>query len=386
MRTFDTLTRSELHCTVPRIRCDFLKRRSWTEWYFWTSLALYVVVCLGIYFVYVAPWISGDITTRIGADSDRYWDFVKAAHSSSGGPLISATGNFLGPVSIGLLLHNGFAVMCFNFFLFLVAMKIVESIPDVNLGKFGFLLLLNVELIPSITTLNKEILALFSSVLIAKYLYAKKPSKLFLFLVLMVAIFSRWEEAAILILFLILRFGFRRHPKTALIFLIAIITVAFPLALRALGLDLSAFDWLMEGANTILTLNKIQYAFGFPLVVIPKIMMLVAGVWISPSFYTANPGLVAGFTDPQQEIFQPLGCIALMIVFAYAIWTRRMFLRNSIAMFVAITLIVTAATPFIQPRYLYGVYIMLCIEVARPKHLYGTNESTFQRIRKMIAG
>lgn len=356
------------------------------EWYFWVTLFLYTAICICIYLLYVAPWMSGETATRIGADSDRYWDAVKDVHSSVGTPLVSATGNFLGPVSIGLLLHNGLAVLGFNVFLFLVSIKIAGSIPDVRLGRFGFLLLLNAELLPSIVTLNKEILALLSSVLIAKYLYTQKPTKLFLIAVLAVCFFSRWEEAAMLILFLILRFVFRQNSKTALIFIIACITVAFPLTLRFLGLDLSAFDWLTEGANTILLLNKVQYAFGFPLVVIPKILMLIAGSWISPAFYTANPGFINGFTDPQQEIFQPLGCIALMLLFTYSLWTRRMRLENPIAMFIAITLIVTAATPFIQPRYLYGTYVMLCIELSRPKQLYGVRISSFDRIRKLVFG
>jgi hypothetical protein len=334
----------------------------------------------------VAPWIAGDINIRIGADSDRYWDSVKDLRSGGSGPLITATTNFLGPVSVGLVLRNGVGVMVFNILLFLLTMKVASSIPDVDVGIFGFLLLLNFEIIPSLTTLNKEIFALFSSVLIAKYLYAKKPSALALLGVLLVAVFARWEEAAILILYLTLRYLFRGHPKTALVALIAFITIAFPLALRVLGLDLSFFDWLMQGAHTILVLNKIELAYGFPLVLIPKLVMVMASGWVSPSFYTANPGILDGFIDPQQEIFQPLGCLALMAVFAYAVWTQRMKLTSPIAMFVAITLIVTAATPFIQPRYLYGAYVMLCIELARPKHLYGVTESTFKRTQKLVVG
>jgi hypothetical protein len=347
---------------------------------------LYVAICAAVYFAYVAPWMAGDINIRIGADSDRYWDSVKEMRSAGSVPLLSATGNLLGPVSVGLLLHNGVAVMIFNLLLFLLALKVASSIPDVDVGIFGFLLLLNFELVPSLTTLNKEIFALLSSVLIAKYLYAKKPSALALLGLLIFTVFARFEEAAILVLFLILRSVFRKHPKTALIFLVAFLTIAFPLGLRLLGLDLSTFDWLMQDAHTILVLNKIEYAYGFPLVVIPKVVMLTAGVWISPSFYAANPGIVDGFMDPQQELFQPLGCIALIVVLAYAFWTKRMKLSSPIAMFVAVTVIATAATPFIQPRYLYGVYVMLCIELARPKDLYGVTESTFKRTHRFVVG
>jgi hypothetical protein len=356
------------------------------EWWFWASMLFYLAVCVVVYVAYVAPWMAGDVNIRIGADSDRYWDSIKQFRSGTSMPLLSATGNLLGPVSIGLLVRTGVGVMIFNVALFLLAMKIASSIPNVNVGIFGFLLLLNPELIPSLTTLNKEILALLSAVLIAKYLHTKNPTFLMLFSVLLVAVVSRWEAAGILIIYLAMRRLFGNRPKTALLLLILAIAVAFPLTLRVLGLDLTAFDWLTQGANTILVLNKIEYAYGFPLVVLPKILMVVAGSWISPAFYTANPGIVQGFTDPQQEIFQPLGCLAMMGVLAYALWTNRMKLRSPVAMFVAITLIITAATPFIQPRYLYGAYVMLCIELARPKELYGVTASTLKRVKRLAVG
>jgi hypothetical protein len=362
------------------------KRRSQAEWYLLAALIVYAAICIVVYFAYVAPWIAGDISTRIGADSDRYWEFVTYVQSLGSALFLFTTGSSLGPVTIGFFLHYGFAVMCFNFLLLILAIKIAASIPNVNVGVFGLLLLINAELLPSLTTLNKEILALFSAVLIAKYLYSPRPSIFSLLGVLLVAAFSRWEAGAVLILYLFLKFVFRGHPKTALVCLIIFITVAFPVYLRVLGLDLSSFDWLMQDANTILTLNKIEYAYGFPLVVIPKIIMVMAGVWVSPAYYTANPVFIRGFTDLQQQIFQPIGDIAMMAVFAYAVWTKRMRLTNPIAVFVATTLIVTAATPFVQPRYLYGAYTMLCIELARPKHLYGVTESTGTRMRKLFVG
>ncbi len=275
---------------TPRVWVDVLRGRSRTDWYFWLTLLFYLAICVMVYFAYVEPWIAGDISIRIGADSDRYWNSVKELRSGASMPLLSATGNLLGPVSVGLLLHNGVNVMVFNILLFLIAMKIASTIPDVRVGTFGFLLLLNFELIPSLTTLNKEIFALLSSVLIAKYLYAKKPGALALLGVLLVAAFSRWEEAAILILYLILRGIFGTHRKTALIALVGFLTIAFPVGLRVLGLDLSTFDWLMQGANTILVLNKIQYAYGFPLVVMPKIVMMMAGGMGFASVLPGEPG------------------------------------------------------------------------------------------------
>ena len=64
--------------------------------------------------------------------------------------------------------------------------------------------------------------------------------------------------------------------------------------------------------------------------------------------------------DPQESLFQPLGCTAFIVVLILVTTTKRMDLRRPIPFLVLVTLIVTAATPFIQPRYLYSAYILLC--------------------------
>jgi hypothetical protein len=341
-------------------------KRAWLEWVFLICFGFYSFVCVVVYLQYVAPWIAGQTEVRIGADSDRYWEFVKEAQLNEHEPLISASANFLGPVAIGRILNSGFAVMMFNFALFLISFKVAASIPGVNKGLLGFLFLLNAELLPSLTTLNKEILTLLASVLTAKYLESRDRSKVLLCLVIGVSLFARWEMLAILVLyFLLTRWIFKNRPVFAVLFLIAAITVVYPFAFKILGVNPSAIDWLMQGANTILILNKIQNAFGFPLVVIPKILMEMSGRLASPAFYAADPGISGGIQDPQQGIFQPLGCLAFLVVFGFAVWTRRMKLSRPIVFLSVITLITTAATPFIQPRYLYGVYALLCIEVAR---------------------
>ena len=54
--------------------------------------------------------------------------------------------------------------------------------------------------------------------------------------------------------------------------------------------------------------------------------------------------------------------------------------RSPVVLLAFLTLIATAATPFIQPRYLYGVYVLFCIEIARtPKPATGSGTLCFTR-------
>lgn len=348
---------------IPAIAFPLTKKRSLGEWMFWFALFGYIMMCVGVYFYYVAPWITGETNIRIGADSDRYWEFARYFGDV---PVLSVTQNRLGPITLAMILKSGFLVMCFNVVLLLIALKIADTIPNVNRTVFGLLLLANAELLPSLTTLNKEIFALLASVMTVKYVYSSRP-KLLLLLTLFVAVCARWEQPAMLVFYLVTA-RLKIPPKWLLILLILAITIGYPFAFRILGVDPSSFDWLMADANTIVKLNSIQNAFGFPLVLPLKALMLMGGSWISPHFYTNNLAFAGNLEDYQQIIFQPLGCLAFLIVFYVAFRTGRLRLDNPVTVLSLITIILTAASPFIQPRYLYGVYTMLCLELARPKN------------------
>ena len=158
-------------------------------------------------------------------------------------------GNLLGPVAIGMVFKTGFAVALFNIFLFFIAVEIACSIPGVDRYLLVFLLVLCSETAPALVTLNKEILVLFSTLLLSKYIYSEKRSWLLLGLVLLVSLFARWEQIALILLFLFLqRKGsvFKRNPKLAIIVVIAVLTVAYGLIARLPGTGLAAFTQYTE--------------------------------------------------------------------------------------------------------------------------------------------
>lgn len=131
---------------------------------------LYLALCIFIYFQYVDPWIVTGAGSRMGADSDRFWDYAKLA----------GTSRDCDPSSVS----------------------------------------------------------------------AAQPRV------------------------------FRGRPILMLLLIVGAITVVYPFIFQLLGIDPNVPDWLMEGK-----IDSIQRSFGFSLVVLPKIFLVITGMLHKPQFY-----------------------------------------------------------------------------------------------------
>ncbi len=109
---------------VPTVRIPFLslfvEPRSLNKWLFMWGFCLYLVFCWACYFQWEQPRLNHDSWVRFGADSPTYWEAIKyrEQHADTGNPLVSFTGNLLGPVLIGTAFRTGIGVGLFNIFLF----------------------------------------------------------------------------------------------------------------------------------------------------------------------------------------------------------------------------------------------------------------------------
>jgi hypothetical protein len=352
---------------IPTVRVPFLslllEPRPLRKWAFIWGFCLYLVFCFGCFFVFEQPRLNHDTFIRFGADSPTYWDGVeyRSQHSQSGSVLVSFTGNLLGPVLIGTIFRTGFAVACFNIVLFFFAVEVACTIPGVNRYRLLFLLAICAETAPALVTLNKEIMVLVSALLFAKYVYSKRRSLILLAAVFAVSVFARWEQIAILLLYLFLsRKGsvFRRKPW------MAVFTVLYPLIARLPGSQIGAFTQYARGANTIAKLNKIQTDFGFPLVLVPKIIMDIFGELLRPLTFLGEYYLL-GYADIHSIFIIPLFSIALITLLVKAYRRGLLNPERPIALLIITYAIVTAVTPFVQPRYYYFNYVLLCLELAR---------------------
>lgn len=363
----------DITAQVPKVRIPFLsllvEPRSLPKWLFIWSFCLYLAMCWACYFEFERPRLNHETTIRFGADSPTYWEAVeyRSSHAESTGPLVGFGTNLFGPVAIGTVLQNGIAVGLFNMLLFFIAVEIACSIPGVDRYRLLFLLMICSETPPALVTLNKEILVLFSVLLMAKYVYSERRSKLLLGAVLIASVLTRWEQVAIILLFLFLRRKgsyFQRHPWFAVASVVAALTVIYSLIAMLPNSGIAGFTQFARGGNTIAKLNNIQTHFGFPLVVVPKIIMDISGELIRPVTYF-HYFADFGFGDIHSWLIVPLFSVVLIPVLAIAYSKGRLNPGRPIALLIIIYLLVVAVTPFVQPRYNYFVYVLLCLELAK---------------------
>jgi hypothetical protein len=322
---------------------------------------------MGCFFEFEQPRLDHDSYVRFGADSPTYWEGVhyRSEHAQNV-ELISFTGNLLGPVVIGMTFKTGFVVALFNIFLFFVSVEIACTIPGVDRYLLVFLLAISAETPPALVTLNKEILVLFSTFLFAKYIYSERRSWLLLGASIVASVFARWEQIAVMLLFLFLRRKgsfFRRNPRLAILSVIAVLSVAYALIARLPHSGIRAFTQYAKGANTIVKLNYIQALGGFPIVLAPKILMDLTGELLRPKTFLSEFGTL-GIGDIHSMFIIPLFSIALMVLLVVAYRKGKLNPHRPIALLVIIYMIMTAVTPFVQPRYNYFVYVLLCLELA----------------------
>jgi len=357
---------------APKVRIPFLslllEPRPLKKWLLIWLLCLYLAFCWGCYFVWEQPRLNHDNYVRFGADSPTYWDAVKyRSEHADNDNLVSFSGNLLGPVLIGTAFRSGIAVALFNIFLFFLAVEIACTIPGVDRYRLVLLLALCSETAPALVTLNKEILVLFSTLLLAKYIYSERRSFLLLGVVLAVSLFARWEQIALIFLFLFLRRKgsiFERNPKFAIGIVIGVLTVLYALIARLPDSGLGAFTQYTRNANTIAKLDKIQENFGFPLVLGPKILMNLLGELLRPWTFVREYAQL-GWGDIHAIFIIPLFSIALCALLVIAYRQGKLNPHRPIAFLIIIYAITTAVTPFVQPRYNYFAYILLALELSR---------------------
>jgi hypothetical protein len=359
---------------TPKVRVPFLsllfEPRSLNKWLFMGVFCAYLALCWACFFAFEQPRIDHETGTRFGADSPTYWEYVdyRKEHAAAGNSLIRFDANYFGPVAIGSLLQSAIAVNFLNIALFFLAVEVACTIPGVDRYKLIFLLMICSETAPALVTLNKEIMVLVSALLMAKYLYSQKRSLLLLAVIFLFSFVTRWEQIVILLVFLYLqRRGsvFQRNPWFAVATVVAGLTVSYGLVATVAGPAMASFTRFANGGNTILILNKIQAHFGFPLVMIPKIIMDVSGEVLRPITFLKAMSVRTNFSDIHTWFILPVFSLAMIPVLVVAYRRGRLDPRRPTALLAIIYLLVVAVTPFAQPRYNYFVYVLLALELAK---------------------
>jgi len=337
------------------------------RWLLVWVIAGYIVLCFALFFLYVKPSFLGANHLRIGADSYTYLVMAGVLHDGAdlkNVALVTLSGNFLGPVLIARLIPSLTGIACLNLTLFLIGLWIADALPGVKTGLFFFAMILNPLTTPSLLTLNKEILAFFSVMLLLRYVSSTNRSRLLLVAVLLTSMMAIWEQTLVTVFFLAVehkRSPLRGRHWLTLFFMIACITVLYPILVSTATVDMASLISMASG--TIMPrLNEIQAHYGFALIVIPKILVNMWGMVLRPSYFWTDY-LHGDFADLQNYVAIPFHTVSMFIVSMIAVGRRKLDIRKQSVFWMAIYLVATAATPLFQPRYQFPVYVVLCLEI-----------------------
>ncbi|HEX4756393.1 MAG TPA: hypothetical protein VH308_00370, partial [Terracidiphilus sp.] len=211
----------------------------------------------------------------------------------------------------------------------------------------------------SLITLNKEIFALVGMVVFVRYTEAKRFRASWLALALTLSLFARWQQVLVLLLYLVYELKLsplRGHRRWGVAITVLGFTLGYGLVYRLVPFFLAALLAQAEAGHTILMLDNIQANFGFPLVVIPKIMMNCLGRFVTPAFFLRDY-FFGDFTDWLDQIIMPMHTLLLSVLLGGIIFFRKFRLQHAPVYLLVLYLLMTAVNPMVQPRYEYAAYV-----------------------------
>lgn len=330
-------------------------------------LCLYVLSLVLVFYYYIQPSLTGNIELRIAADSSTYKYFAELINQTGGlinsdsVPLISLSGNLLGPVILATLLNNNdIAIAIFNVTLFALTYFILVKNISVNKSLLLSLLLINPLMYLSLLCINKEIIGFAVMSLFACYLNNKKNIK-FLIISLLLSIMVRWELTFVMILFILLNnnhFIFNNNRILTLIIMIIAITIIYPSLASDVDTILSSEN--IEG-NTIVALTDMQRNYQFFISAIPKMLFNLFGTalsWFS-TLYIEKTNIVANIIIGSE--------ICNLLIITVLLLKRKITIRSDYLYFYVFSLLLFSLTPFAQSRYMFPCYVLLCLELCRKR-------------------
>jgi hypothetical protein len=342
------------------------------DWLFGFCCAVFLVGLIPLFFWVAEPALLGKTPVRIWADSPVFlWvagvdvdpGLLLEEHSSQlvvpagevdWTTLVSLGSNYLGPVAIGILARTNFGIMLVNYALFFAALYYLFKLKDIRRKLLVTLILIDPFLTMSILTVNKEIIVLLAVALFAYYL--EKGSWLLVPPLLAVSFIGRWEQAAFVLLWILLasRLNPLRNHRLVVI-------AAMVVALSILSPQLKSVStlWTVEG-NAINILNSLQLNYMYFLVLIPKFILSSAQTLIYvPGYSKIN------WYDLSNGAFMLVHEALMVGVCVAVILSRRLRLRSDIVYAALLFTVMFCIAPLAQPRYFYAVYLFACIELAR---------------------
>jgi hypothetical protein len=307
------------------------------------------------------------MTLRVWADSTTY---IEYARSSSTEPLITAVGNFLGPVYLYRITgFRDWAVALINGLLLISSLTALARLYRPRVDLFVFLVVMNPMALTAVITLNKEIFGLASVAFFAVFTSTQRVR--YLLPALLLAVATRWQHAlvvAVFLSFMLPWYPLRHRRWWSLILTVGAISLIYPVLLgdfvrASFAWDTVLLDQVERGGGILPLLNRLQDNYLFFVAVVPKVLFnLVGNLGRAVTLFTRGPADPADIYNSYVVLGHQ---VATAIVLMVLVLRRRITLSSDPMYFAAFYCIVFAISPFVQYRYYFPIYILLALDASR---------------------
>lgn len=357
------------------------------RWLIFPMLAVYLGVVVLLFLYWVQPSLNGGNNHHVTADSSTYIYFADALREGRVDPYVASSlytfpNTQWGAVSLALLTPDLFDEMLLNLAIFSAALWLFNKAIDIDPALFLLLITLNPTTTISLMAVNKELLDLLSLSLFIYHLRYRNFA--LLVLALLISLVSRFETFVTISVFLFLRSGLnplrgvRWQSLLAYCLLVdIIISIVLHSPSMASRLDEAQYTSGYSG-GTSLFLNRFEQNFLFILVMIPKILQNLFGEALNVPHW-----FLFSMEDPANTFLVFGNNVANIVVVSILLIQRRLTLRSSIIYYAAVVAVTMSIAIVIQPRYFYGMYVLLCLEAAR--RIQGTQLPLFPRSANAVA-
>ena len=147
--------------------------------------------------------------------------------------------------------------------------------------------------------------------------------------------------------------------------LLLVLSVGWASAVHLLHLNLEGFLAQIQGGGTITRLYAIQDKGGYFLVALPKVLMNIAGRWITPAYFLHDYWFEEFGNNLQNRFIGICSSLVMLATLSYALFRNRFRLTRPLIHLMVIYFFCMAILPFIQHRYIYPAYALLALELAR---------------------
>jgi len=255
--------------------------------------------------------------------------------------------------------------------MFVIAYACIINNFTLDRIKLIVLIAINPMIFISIILVNKEMFGLFSMAMLACYLESKKT--IFLIFSFPFAIMTRWQEVLVMVVYFVLVSGLnplRRNRTLTLIVMIVLISLVYPLFLSSIFGDIVYNETLERQLSTtfgiIQILNELQDKFLFIVALLPKMLSNLFGNVFRIKDYIWSPDLID--TYDIYNSFIVLGHqFAMLTVISLLFIKKKISMHSDLIYFSSIYLILFSISIMVQYRYIFPIYILLCIELAKKR-------------------